>query len=100
MCVVTKIHHNGRSHPSLKNVCFKRDLNASNQYLLTKAYVHTFSILFIIKIMINSEIFLTHKSEYRFSEQDETQKSNLNGEETKFYKLNHKCFSSNNLVTY
>ena len=50
--------------------------------------------------MINSEIFLTHKSEYRFSEQDETQKSNLNGEETKFYKLNHKCFSSNNLVTY
>ena len=58
------------------------------------------SILFIIKIMINSEIFLTHKSEYRFSEQDETQKSNLNGEETKFLKLNHKCFSSNNLVTY
>ena len=40
------------------------------------------------------------KSEYRFSEQDETQKSNLNGEETKFLKLNHKCFSSNNLVTY
>ena len=60
----------------------------------------TLSILFIIKIMINSEIFLTHKSEYRFSEQDETQKSNLNGEETKFYKLNHKCFSSNNLFTY
>ena len=48
----------------------------------------TLSILFIIKIMINSEIFLTHKSEYRFSEQDER----LNGEETKFYKLNHKCF--------
>ena len=60
----------------------------------------TLSILAIIKIVINSEIFLTHKSEYRFSEQDETQKSNLNGEETKFYKLNHKCFSSNNLVTY
>ena len=60
----------------------------------------TLSILFIIKIMINSEIFLTHKSEYRFSEQDETQKSNLNGEETKFYKLNHKCFSSNDLFTY
>ena len=46
----------------------------------------TLSILFIIKIMINSEISLTHKSEYRFSEQDETQKSNFNGEETKFYK--------------
>ena len=60
----------------------------------------TLSILAIIKIVINSEIFLTHKSEYRFSEQDETQKSNLNGEETKFYKLNHTCFSSNNLVTY
>ena len=58
----------------------------------------TLSILFIIKIMINSEIFLTHKSEYRFSEQDETQKSNFNGEE-KFHKWNHKCFSSNNLVT-
>ena len=48
----------------------------------------TLSILFIIKIMIKSEIFLTHKSEYRFSQQDETQKSNLNGEKTKFYKLN------------
>ena len=46
----------------------------------------TLSILFIIKIIINLEIFLTHKSEYRFSEEDETQKSNLNGEETKFYK--------------
>ena len=46
----------------------------------------TLSILFIIKIMINSEIFLIHKSEYWFSEPDETQKSNLNGEETKFYK--------------
>ena len=46
----------------------------------------TLSILFIIKIIINSEIFLTHESEYRFSEEDETQKSNLNGEETKFYK--------------
>ena len=60
----------------------------------------TLSILFIIKIMINSEIFLTHKSKYRFSQQDEIQKSNLNGEETKFHKWNHKCFSSNNLVTY
>ena len=60
----------------------------------------TLSILFIIKIMINSKIFLTHKSEYRFSEQDETQKSNFNGEETKFYKLNHKYFLSNNLITY
>ena len=46
----------------------------------------TLSILFIIKIMINSEIFLTHKSEYRFSQQDEIQKLNLNGEETQFYK--------------
>ena len=45
----------------------------------------TLSILAIIKIVINSEIFLTHKSEYRFSEQDETQKSNFNGEE-KFHK--------------
>ena len=36
-----------------------------------------------IKIMINSEIFLTHKSECRFSQQDEIQKSNSNGEETK-----------------
>ena len=44
------------------------------------------SILFIIKIMVNSEIFLIQKSEYRFSQQDETQKSYLNGEETKFYK--------------
>ena len=55
----------------------------------------TLSILFIIKIMINSEIFLTHKSEYRFSEQDER----LYAEGTKFYELNHKCFSINNLVT-
>ena len=39
-----------------------------------------------ILLMINSEIFLAHKSEYRFSEQDETQKSNFNGEETKFHK--------------
>ena len=58
------------------------------------------SILFIIKIMVNSEIFLIQKSEYKFSQQDETQKSYLNGEETKFYKWNHKCFSRNNLVTY
>ena len=46
----------------------------------------TLNILFIIKIMINSEIFFTHKSEYRFPEQDETQKSNLDVEETKFHK--------------
>ena len=46
----------------------------------------TLSILFIIEIMINSEIFLTRKSEYRFSQQDETQKSNFNREETKFHK--------------
>ena len=45
----------------------------------------TLSILFIIKIMINSEIFLTNKLEYRFSEQDETKKSNFNVEETKFH---------------
>ena len=70
-----------------------------NIFKLKPMCMGTLSILFIIKIMINSEIFLTHKSEYRFSEQDETQKSNFNGEETKFYKLNHKCFSGNNLVT-
>ena len=52
----------------------------------------TLTIHFIIKIMINSEIFLIQKSEYRFSQQDETQKSNLNGEETKLYKLNHNYF--------
>ena len=46
----------------------------------------TLSILFIIKIVINSEIFLKLKSEYKFSEQGETQKSNFNGEETKFHK--------------
>ena len=46
----------------------------------------TLSILFMIKIMVNSKIFITHKSEYRFFEQDEIQKSNLNGEETKFHK--------------
>ena len=45
----------------------------------------TLATLFIIKIMINLEIFLTHISEYRFSQQDEIQKSNLKGEETKFY---------------
>ena len=49
--------------------------------------------------MINSEICLTNKSEYRFS-QDEIQKSDLNGEETMFHKYNYKCFSGNNLVTY
>ena len=57
----------------------------------------TLTTLFIIKIMVNSDI--THKSENKFSQQDEIQKSNLNGEETKFQKRNHKCFSSNNLVT-
>ena len=45
----------------------------------------TFSIVFIIKIMINSEIFLTKKAKYRFSQQDEIWKSNFDGEETKFY---------------
>ena len=49
--------------------------------------------------MINSEIFLTNKPEYSFS-QDEIQKSDSNGEETMFHKYNHKCFSGNNLVTY
>ena len=46
----------------------------------------TLSILFIIKIMVNSEIFIIHKSEYRFSDQDEIQISNLNVEEIKFHK--------------
>ena len=46
----------------------------------------TLSILFIIKIMVNSEIFIINKSEYRFSDQDEIQISNLNVEETKFHK--------------
>ena len=49
-------------------------------------YMGTLSILFIIKIMVNSEIFIIHKSEYRFSDQDEIQISNLNVEETKFHK--------------
>ena len=49
--------------------------------------------------MVNSEIFITQKSEYKFSQQDETQKSHLNGEETKFYKWVNKCFSRNDLVT-
>ena len=39
--------------------------------------VGTLSILFIIKIMANSDIFITHrtqvKSEHRFSDQDEIQ---------------------------
>ena len=52
----------------------------------------TLSILFIIKIMINSEIFLSHISEYKFSKQDETQKSNFNGKETKFNKWKHSVF--------
>ena len=43
----------------------------------------TLSILFIIRMMKNSEIFLTHKSKYRFRQQDDIQKSNLNGEEAK-----------------
>ena len=62
----------------------------------------TLSILFTIKIMINSGIFLTHIRIQVFSQQDETQKSNFNGEENeKFYKRNHhKCFSINNLITY
>ena len=51
-----------------------------------KNFTVPLSILFIIKIMVNSELFITHKSEYRFSQQDEIQISNLNDEETKFYK--------------
>ena len=46
----------------------------------------TLIILFINKIVVNSDIFITHKSEYRFSQHDEIQKSNLIGEETKFHK--------------
>ena len=60
----------------------------------------TLSILSIIKIIVNSEIFITHRPEYRFSQQHEIQNSNLNGEETKFHKWNYKYLSSNNLVTY
>ena len=52
--------------------------------------MNTLSIIFVIKIMVNSETFLTHKSEYRFSQKHEIQKSNLNAEETKFYK----CYQS------
>ena len=33
-----------------------------------------------LKIMVNSDIFITHKSEYRFSQKDKIQISNLNGE--------------------
>ena len=33
-----------------------------------------------LKIMVNSDIFITHKSEYRFSQQDKIQTSNLDGE--------------------
>ena len=40
--------------------------------------------LFIIKIMVNSEI-ITRKSEYRYFQQDEIRKGNLSGEETKLY---------------
>ena len=46
----------------------------------------TLSMLFINKIMVNSDIFTTLKSEYRFSQQDEIEKSDLNGEETTFHK--------------
>ena len=46
----------------------------------------TLRILFINKIMVNSDIFITLKSEYRFSQQDEIEKSDLNGEETTFHK--------------
>ena len=60
----------------------------------------TLSILFITKVMVNSEIFITCKSKQRFSQQDKIQNSDMNGEETKYDKLNHKCFSINNLVTY
>ena len=40
-------------------------------------YMGTLSTL---KIMVNSDIFITHKSEYRFSQKDKIQISNLNGE--------------------
>ena len=40
-------------------------------------YMGTLSTL---KIMVNSDIFITHKSEYRFSQQDKIQTSNLNDE--------------------
>ena len=60
----------------------------------------TLSILFISKIMVHSEMFITHKSEQRFSQQNEIQNLDLNGDKTKSHKLNHKCFSSHNLVKY
>ena len=62
----------------------------------------TLSIHFTIKIIINSGIFLTHQNIQVYSQQDETQKSNCNGEENeKFHKRNHhKCFSINKLITY
>ena len=43
-------------------------------------------IILIIKIMVNSEIYITYKSEHRFSQQDEVQKSVLNGKEKVFLK--------------
>ena len=46
-------------------------------------WVSILGILFNVKIMINSEIFITRKSVQTFSQQDETQKSNLNDEKTK-----------------
>ena len=50
--------------------------------------------------MVNSEIYITHKSEQRFSQQNEIQNLDLNGDKTKSHKLNHKCFSSHYLVKY
>ena len=61
--------------------------------------MNTLSIVFVIKIMVNSEIFLTHKSEYRFSQQHKIQKSNLNAEEQSSINV-IKVFSSISLVTY
>ena len=46
-------------------------------------WVSILGILFNVKIMVNSEIFITRKSVQKFSQQDETQKSNLNDEKTK-----------------
>ena len=45
-------------------------------------FINTLAILLIIKHMVKSEIFITCKSEQRFSQKDEIQKSILNGEET------------------
>ena len=44
----------------------------------------TINILLIIKIIVNSEIFITHISEYRLSQHDEIHESNLNDEKKSF----------------